>query len=136
MSSTSNYLAKVQKTLSKHNRTVDEFKKNPWVLAEVSKSYERYLINKYKSGNDFKWWGRSTDLYQEARLYNENYNAGSYLMGIMQADPEMWRKYQFETVADALPNPEEPTQMEIDEIFSEEMTESDEETNGNLFFIF
>lgn len=101
-SSTAQYLAKIKKTLDPFGLTVKQFQQNPWVLAKVSKNYEKYLINKYQQGNSFKWWGRPTTLYHEAHNYAEEYDEEVYITNIMKSNStlsEHYKTYQSHTAA-------------------------------------
>lgn len=132
---TKQYLAKVAKTLKPHNLTIEQFKENPFILAHVSKSYERYLINKYKGGNDFKWWDRPTDLYKEAFQFQDKYGEGKYIMDVMQADPKMWQLYVNES-QDNVSIPEENLPEEVMQSLDELIEENTMDTLGiDYFFV-
>lgn len=134
---TAQYLAKVEKTLKPRGSTIEDFKQNPWVLAYHSKKYERYLVNQYKDGRDFKWWNRPTDLYVEAHNFALEYNQHEYINDVMKGDPKMQDLYRNSEV-DAT---KEPSEAEIppDEIMDSTKPippKSVDQPQGNNIFFF
>lgn len=92
--STSQYLAKVKKQLEPHGISIEQFKQNPAWLMKVSKSYESYIINKYKHGQDFKWWNRHTNLYSEFESFSATGDDNRlYISNLVASSPTLKSNY-------------------------------------------
>lgn len=68
------WIAMVSKDLQKHGRTFNEFTKNPLYLMEISPKYEKLMLSKYSTNNDFTWYNKNTRLSELISVYpNKQY---------------------------------------------------------------
>lgn len=109
--SKSRYYALLSKTLKKYNLTINDYKKNPYVLFERDAGFRQYVYNKFSPPGDFTWFGKSMHWlelikdFDEDLLYTEDTTGtwsssfSNYFHSIKTADTLQSKKQKTEHIS-------------------------------------